>query len=327
MPGKSSSPAVSVIVPNFNHGSFLHQRIESILNQTYQDFELILIDDRSTDESREILETYRNHPKTAHLVFNENNSGSPFLQWEKGMQLAKGRYIWIAESDDWCEPSFLETLVPSLEADPEVRIAYCQSLCLDEQGKIKWVSKHSRLEQVLEGEEFVRRFMLKGNSIFNASMSVFRKAGLPESNHFTSYRFCGDWYFWIELALEGKVMISGKVLNYFRKHSRDVSSKAVAKGLYYTESTDILMIAMKKIGIQQDLLRELVEKRAQSFLKDEHLFESGEVKKAVLEKLKELDPSIVSRIRRLKAGLKLKNVKSRIHTGFKHWGFGGGVLL
>ncbi|MBK6904810.1 MAG: hypothetical protein IPH04_18895 [Saprospirales bacterium] len=106
-----------------------------------------------------------------------------------------------------------------------------------------------------------------------------------------------------------------------------MSSKAVAKGLYYTESTDILMIAMKKIRIQQVLLRELVEKRARSFLKDEHLFESEDVKRAVLEKLKELDPSIVSRIRRLKAGLKLKNVKSRIHAGFKHWGFGGGVLL
>ncbi|MBK6904809.1 MAG: glycosyltransferase family 2 protein [Saprospirales bacterium] len=174
MPGKSSLPTISVIVPNFNHGSFLHQRIQGILNQTYQDFELILMDDRSTDESREILETYRNHPKTAHLVFNETNSGSPFLQWEKGMQLAKGRYIWIAESDDWCEPSFLETLVPWLEADPEVRIAYCQSLCLDEQGKIKWVSSIPGWSRYSKGRSLLRRFMLKGNSIFNASMAVFQ---------------------------------------------------------------------------------------------------------------------------------------------------------
>lgn len=77
-------PTVSVIVPNYCHAPYLEQRIESILQQTFQDFELILLDDCSTDGSREILERYRNHPKVSGIFYNERNSGSPFKQWKRG---------------------------------------------------------------------------------------------------------------------------------------------------------------------------------------------------------------------------------------------------
>ena len=88
-------PKVSVIVPNYNHEPYLRQRIDSILNQSYQDFELILLDDCSVDNSRDILMAYKNHPKVTQLVFNEQNSANTFKQWNKGIELAKGEYIWI----------------------------------------------------------------------------------------------------------------------------------------------------------------------------------------------------------------------------------------
>jgi Glycosyltransferases involved in cell wall biogenesis len=103
---------VTVIIPNFNHAAFLKQRIESVLNQTFQDFEMIVIDDCSADESREVIEAYRNHPKVSQVVYNEQNSGSAFKQWVKGVALAKGDWIWIAESDDWAEHDFLERMMP-----------------------------------------------------------------------------------------------------------------------------------------------------------------------------------------------------------------------
>ena len=102
-------PKVSVIVPNYNYARYLKARIDSILNQTFQDFELILLDDCSTDNSAEVLEGYRTHPLVAHLVVNTQNTGSPFAQWFRGIGLAQGEYIWIAESDDLAEPTFLET--------------------------------------------------------------------------------------------------------------------------------------------------------------------------------------------------------------------------
>ena len=66
---------ISIIVPNYNHAPYLKQRIDSILNQTYQDFELILLDDCSSDKSRDIIESYRTNPHVTQIVYNDNNSG------------------------------------------------------------------------------------------------------------------------------------------------------------------------------------------------------------------------------------------------------------
>ena len=106
-----TNPLVSVIIPNYNHAKFLKERIESVLNQTYKNFEIIILDDKSTDDSVGIIKQYADNNYVKHILINEKNSGSPFRQWLKGFELAKGELIWIAESDDSCENSFLYTLV------------------------------------------------------------------------------------------------------------------------------------------------------------------------------------------------------------------------
>ncbi len=73
-----NDPFVSVILPNYNHAKYLPQRIESILNQTYQNFELIILDDCSSDNSREVIERYKDNPRISKIIFNEKNSGSRF---------------------------------------------------------------------------------------------------------------------------------------------------------------------------------------------------------------------------------------------------------
>ena len=104
-------PQVSVIIPNYNYEKYLEQRLISIINQTYRDFEIIFLDDSSNDKSvllaKSILAN-TNIPFEIHI--NEKNSGSPFEQWNKGLQIAKSEYIWIAEADDFCEYHFLEQL-------------------------------------------------------------------------------------------------------------------------------------------------------------------------------------------------------------------------
>lgn len=81
-------PLVSVVVPNYNYKRYLNLRIQSILQQTYQNIELILLDDASTDGSEEVLSDYQDHAKVSHILLNEHNTGNPFKQWFKGMQLA-----------------------------------------------------------------------------------------------------------------------------------------------------------------------------------------------------------------------------------------------
>jgi len=239
----NEDPIVSVIIPNYNHGSFLSKRIDSVLAQRYQDFELIILDDCSTDNSREVIESYRAHPKVRHIVYNEVNGGGPFGQWSKGISLSKGKYIWIAESDDWCEDSLLERLIKPLEADKDCHISYCQSYCVETDGKIKWLSSHTKLEEVVDGKHFTKKYMLLGNTIFNASMVVWRKQVYSQITHdFVDYKFAGDKLFWIRLAQRGKVAINGRLMNYFLKHKGDVSGNAMKSGIGCLEEMKILNV-------------------------------------------------------------------------------------
>lgn len=96
------SNLVSVIVPNYNHAQYLDIRLKSILAQTYTDFEIIILDDNSIDNSKEIIKRYEKDVHISHIICNKTNSGSPFIQWNRGFQYAKGDLIWIAESDDCC---------------------------------------------------------------------------------------------------------------------------------------------------------------------------------------------------------------------------------
>lgn len=233
-------PKVSVIIPNYNHAPYLKQRIDSILNQTYQDFELIILDDVSSDNSREVIESYTGNPKISHMVFNETNSGSPFLQWEKGIKLAKGKYVWIAESDDWCEPSILEVLVEGIEKDEECVISYCQMACILGDNKIKWQSFHKCLSEVVDSKTFIQDYLAVNVAIYNASMAIFRRDKFEGVNRdFTTFKFSGDRVFWIQIAMQGKTHISGKTLNYFRKHDKDVSGGAFKSGLNFVEELKI----------------------------------------------------------------------------------------
>src|SRR3954465_14421936 len=107
-------PKVTVITPNYNHARYLSQRLDSILNQTFQDFELIILDDASTDNSRQVIESYASDPRVK-TIFNKVNNGSTFKQWNLGLSHARGEYIWFAESDDHADASLLEVLVDRLD--------------------------------------------------------------------------------------------------------------------------------------------------------------------------------------------------------------------
>ena len=224
---------VSVLIPNYNHAAFLEQRIESVLAQTYPHFEIILLDDCSTDESVEILNRYRQHAKVSQVVINSVNSGTTFKQWAKGIELARYEWVWIAESDDWCEPTLLQTLVEGITAT--TCIAFCQSVAVRDD-IIMYVNTCKYFYRTYRGLDFVREQMLRQTSISNASQAIFRKEVYYKiDKDFTSYKFSGDWLFWMLVALHGDVYVAGKYLNYFRKHPKDVTSPSLRNGMAYRE--------------------------------------------------------------------------------------------
>ena len=236
---------VSVIIPNFNHAPFLDERIRSILNQTYQNFELIILDDCSTDDgaSQAVIETYRSNPHVSHIVYNDVNSGSTFKQWQKGFDLAKGELIWIAESDDSCSPSFLETVVQPFEKDSQCVLSFSRSMRMDGQGTIKDVygtQKYMNASFLIDGKRFIDRYLKKQNIVVNASSAVFRKRILSGIDpHYMTLRGCGDWLFWIHLAECGKVSYAPEKLNYYRYHSDNTTSHKDADGTNDREMLEI----------------------------------------------------------------------------------------
>jgi hypothetical protein len=210
------APTISAIVPNYNHMWFIAERLRSIVKQKLPVSEIIILDDASTDASRDIIErliaTIRIPVK---VVCNERNSGSVFAQWAKGIGLAKGDLIWICESDDSCRADFLSRLVPYFE-DPSVMLAFGKVVSIDELGRESDVLDAYR-EGAAQGYWEVPRVeaafrWFQGpfgvrNVIPNVGGCIFRRQELtPEVlEAFLSYRISGDWYLYSRLARGGKI--------------------------------------------------------------------------------------------------------------------------
>lgn len=246
-----SIPLVSVIVPNYNYVKYLTLRIETIMRQTYTNFELILLDDASTDGSAEVLKDYQNNEKVSCLEINGQNTGSPFLQWKKGISKARGEYIWIAESDDLAELKMLEMAVSLLEKYQDASFVFFGAHLIDANGNKlrkdydRWTfqKKHSRRGyKVFEGKKYVTHNLYWKNYVYNASGVIFRKAyfsTLKDSQCF-DMRYTGDWLFWVQLALQGQVIEVYRKMNYYRKHCKSATVEGRRIGTGISEEIEVI---------------------------------------------------------------------------------------
>ena len=234
-----NSPLVSVIVPNYNHARYLDRRLQTVLNQTYPNFEVWILDDKSTDSSLEVIAKYKDNPHIAGVIVNDKNSGSPFKQWDKGVSLAKGDIIWIAESDDYCELNFLEELVKAMLKKPNVVVAYSSYVIFTDDG---YSGKAKvRKTQYFNGVHFIRCRMAEGNVIMNASGAIFTKKAFGRVRPgYKSYKSAGDYLFWVEMLAQGDVAVVNKNLTYFRLASTSVTGTNLSKGVTAMEAKKVV---------------------------------------------------------------------------------------
>ncbi len=239
-------PRVSVIVPNYNYAHYLEERLVSVYGQDCPLYEVIILDDASSDESLSELErlwpTFDPEPR---LEASTENSGSVFRQWLKGVGLARGEYVWIAEADDLAKPHFLRTLVDLLESNPQSVLAYSQSEQIDEFGEVmaadyleytndlsreRWRSSYSAM-----GPEEVEAGLAVKNTMPNVSAVLFRREPLlrimqAHVEEITQYRIAGDWLVYLLLLREGGVSFNAESLNQHRRHGNSVTIGAKAQG-------------------------------------------------------------------------------------------------
>lgn len=249
-------PTVSVIIPNYNHAPYLEQRINTVLGQTFQDMEVIILDDCSKDNSREIIKKYESDPRV-RLAFNESNSGCVFKQWNKGLKMASGKYVWIAESDDYSATDFLETLVKCLEKEDGAGVAFSDSfeVC---NGTIRpardvWYGEFAPLygqDFKMDGRQFAARQMLFKNMIPNASAAVFRRSLAEQiGGADESFRLCGDWDFWVRLLSVANLAYLATPFNYYRRHEQTVRHVSVANGIFLEEASRISLYLLKNFSV------------------------------------------------------------------------------
>ena len=236
-----SIPKVSVVIPNYNHARYLEQRIESVLEQSFIDFEVIILDDHSTDNSREIIDKYAAHAKVAAVIINEKNSGTPFKQWQRGLNLARGEWIWLAESDDYADRHFLEKMIAAIGGNAAVGLAYCDSHIVSQNvvsvetfadiknKRFKTSRWHHNYEN--RGVDEMENYMLPGGTINNTSAVLFKRDIFQQANPFDiDLRYIGDKYAFVKVLAHADVVYVSEPLNYFRD---PFNSKHADKFVYY----------------------------------------------------------------------------------------------
>lgn len=258
-----NNPLVSVIVPNYNHAQYLEKRLESIYNQTYKNIEVILLDDCSTDNSRNILNLYKDkYSKITRTCFNEANGKNVFKQWEKGLSLANGDYIWIAESDDWCDLEFLEKLIPTFQ-DETVLLSFCRTDFIQDGIKIYDTESYLGDTSLNWNESFFitaynltrEAFAIK-NVIPNVSSTVFRKKlnfSDELRNVWNGMRLCGDWALYLDTIKGGTVAFVHDVTNYYRIHKASTSLNIQKETAYYNEHERIAKFIASNYNVPDDV--------------------------------------------------------------------------
>jgi glycosyltransferase involved in cell wall biosynthesis len=220
------SPKVSLIVPNYNYARYLDERITSLLDQTFGDFELIIVDDASTDGSRHVIDGYRRDPRVRTRWFDVN-SGRTYQRWNDGASMARGAYLMFAGADDSCAPTLLETLVRTLEAHPDVGVVYSRAWMIDTEGQ--------RLRLKPRGERWSRDFiasaaeeipvLLKGGGVLTASAALLRRSVFERCGGWdATLQLYADWLLWARVLQGSKLAYVAEPLTYFRAHGESVGA-------------------------------------------------------------------------------------------------------
>jgi glycosyltransferase involved in cell wall biosynthesis len=229
---------VTVLMPVYNAEEFLKETIDSILNQSYKDFEFLIINDGSKDKSVEIIEGYSD--ERIRLIHNEENMGL-IKTLNRGIELAKGKYIARMDADDIAELNRLEIQVDYMEKNEDVALVGSNgTMFLSKKPMVKKPSNFpTKYEDI--------RCKLLFESTFMHPAVMMRRSVLIENNYRyrLEYKATEDYGLWVEIAKEHKVInLPNKLLNY-----RIVSSSITNQALKNMEERVKVMKRIYSVGL------------------------------------------------------------------------------
>ncbi len=252
---KDTADLISVIVTNYNHAEYLDQRMESLLNQTYPNLEIIVVDNCSTDNSRDVLAKYKNKTEVK-IVALEKNGGCASSS-NMGVSLSRGKFIMFAEADDYNAPSHIELLHKAMAGNEQIGVAFCRSLMVDAQGRVFDEDFNHRdrsfkeycFKDTLIPKRLAQRYLLFSCVIPNMSAALIRRKYFDLTGGFSShYKTCLDWDFWCRISRCCDFYYLTASLNNFRRHG---TSNVSLSGIQLTiiEIMEVLYTAFRKADL------------------------------------------------------------------------------
>lgn len=203
-------PLVSVYLTNYNYGLFIRQAIESVLVQTQQDFELIIIDDGSVDNSRSIIKEYAGHPKIK-IIF-QNNKGLNVTN-NIALRAARGRYIMRLDADDWLDSHAVEMLSNKLERNPKIGLVFPDYYLANAEGDIIGQVRRHNFEDVTLLDQPA-----------HGACTMIRTSCLREVGGYDESFSCQDGYdLWIRFIEHFEVCNINIPLFFYRQHSNNLT--------------------------------------------------------------------------------------------------------
>lgn len=202
-------PKVSIIMPTFNGARFIKRSIGSVLSQAFKDFELIIINDGSTDNTRQVIKRCRD--KRIVYIENKKNLGVPKAR-NIGLRCARGEYIAYCDHDDIYYPGHLKVLSDFLDSHPDIGLVYADSLYIFPNGK----------REIKYSVDFDKNLLEIGNFILTVEVmhrkECLGKAGLFDENRITKVCSSEDWDMWLRISDDYKCFHLNKVLSKFVFH-------------------------------------------------------------------------------------------------------------
>ena len=230
-------PIITVLISVYNGEKYLKEAIDSILNQTFKDFEFLIINDASTDNSEEILKNYKD--SRIKIIFNKKNLGLT-KSINKGLKIAKGEYIARQDADDVSSSERLEKQVRFLDTYPDYAAVGSFTKIIDEKSKVI-----CQLERPVYFQEIKRALMLD-NCITHGSVMIRKKCLLEVGFYDEAMKRSQDYELWLRLSEKYKLANLPEYLYSWREHKENIEAKFLSEQKMFVE---LAKVKVKKRGV------------------------------------------------------------------------------
>jgi glycosyltransferase involved in cell wall biosynthesis len=218
-------PRVSYVIPCYNYGRFVNEAVDSLLGQSFEAIEVIVIDDASTDDTPRRLERYAGDARV-HLIRHPENRGH-IATYNEGIAMSRGEFVGLMAADDYCPRSdAVERQVAMFDADPRIGVVYTACTMVDERGSEQVLQKPWPADYVRAGLDEFRQLIL-GNYV-PASGTLVRKTAHDELGDYDPrLPHAGDWDLWLRVATRYSIGYIAQPMFAYRMHNSNMSHSGV----------------------------------------------------------------------------------------------------